>query len=686
MTIIRKFPVPAKILISLSATKAEGVAELERLLVRARDMYSINGRFLRVNVYKTYPAATQLLEKNGVSIDPGVERIDDAVFDLLFEILGEVSPKSPVLKKTSSVVDNKTKTKLPYAMNGLTQVRPDTVDTWLSKHTGPYVVSDKLDGVSFEQVCSPSGVAEAFTKGDSDMGNRISRLIPHMNVPQSVKADIAIRAEMIMKPATFHARHSKESGIGAGKKYENARNMVAGATSPKRRDLHPALKDIDVVAYELLKPRLKPSDQFKKLKQLGYTVAPHKVYKTLDSATLVKLLAERKASSSYELDGLVIAQDKVYPIATSDEAQHAVKFKYNLDDAGVQVKVLAVVWGVSKNGRMIPRINIPPTRIGGVTIDFCTGHNAYFVQHGFSKKDEKLGLPLRPIGPGAIIKVVRSGEVIPYVTEVVRGAKTPSMPTSAYKLGAANKAGASVHIMHEGQSDLSEVKKITYFFSKLDVEGLKQGTVQKLFDHGLNTILKIVKATKAQIMAADGIQERTATKLQTNMKEALAKMTLPALMDASGLFGTGMGEKRITLIFKVMPDLMERPLPGLAEEIESNVRGFSSTLARQFVAGLPKFKVWYAKLGIIAQSVKAVKPKGSAFKNETVVWTGFRNAAQELKVAEQGGTVGSGVSSRTTMLIIKDASFNSSKVAKAREIGAKVLTNAEFQAVIDKIR
>ncbi len=675
----------SKIMISLSAaTKAQGVADLEVLITRASKMYYVNGRFLKVDVAKRYPAATQILRKAGLEIDPGVEQITDEVFDLLWEVLKELKPSSKVLVRTGVVVNNATKTKLPYAMNGLDQKGPSDIDAWLAKHPGPYVVSDKLDGVSFEQVCIPGKPPEAYTKGNSDMGNRITRFLPMMNVPQKVKSDVAVRAEMIMKEKTFHAKHSKALvDDSKNKKYENPRNMVAGATSPKRKDLHPALADIDVVAYELLKPRLKPSAQLKMLETLGFKTAPHKIYKTLSATILSKLLEDRRKVSHYELDGLVVAQDKTYPIATNDDpAKHMVKFKFNNEASIVEVKVKDVVWEGSKHGKLIPRVNIPSTRLAGVTVDWATGHNAFFIANGFSKKDVKKNLPVRPVGPGATIRITRSGDVIPYIVEVVKGVKKAALPAEAHKWG---KSG--VHIFQSEKSELSAVKRITYFFSKLDVEGLKQGTVQKLYDQGLTSILKIVKAKKAQIMASEGIQDKTATKILANMQTALAKMTLPALMDASGLFGMGMGEKRVTWVLRKYPDILSRkPNADLVKLIDENVKGFSSTLAAQFVAGIPKFNKWYAKLNIKAQSLKPTKIVGKAFRDKTVAWTGFRNAAQELKVAEHGGTVGSGVSSKTSILVIKDASFTSSKVVKAKAQGIQVYTNAQFQSILDRLK
>lgn len=313
-------------------------------------------------------------------------------------------------------------------------------------------------------------------------------------------------------------------------------------------------------------------------------------------------------------------------------------------------------------------------RLKGVTIKRVTAHNAKFVQDNL-------------IGPGSIIRIVRSGDVIPFVEAVLKKSKSgkAEMPSEAWEWNA-NKVEAV--LKSRGTDSTVATKRISYFFSKLDVEGLKIGTVQKMYDAGLNTILKIVKANKAKFLAIDGIQDKTATKLVANMKTALDKMTLPALMDASGQFGQGMGEKRIKLVLKWMPNVLESKIKpkDLVAQIADQVAGFSTTLAQQFVDGLPGFNTFYARLGIKAQAIKPTKVLGKAFKGQTVVWTGFRNAAQELKVAEYGGVVGSGVSSKTTILVIKDQSFTSSKVTKAKDLGITILTNATMQARLDKVK
>ena len=50
-----------------------------------------------------------------------------------------------------------------------------------------------------------------------------------------------------------------------------------------------------------------------------------------------------------------------------------------------------------------------PVKIGGVTIQYATAHNAKYI------KDNKIGV-------GSVIQVVRSGDVIPKVHKVIKKA------------------------------------------------------------------------------------------------------------------------------------------------------------------------------------------------------------------------------------------------------------------------
>lgn len=675
MSIKRRESKQANIIISLSASEAKAIKELESLLTQAGETYHNQGKFSRVNIYADFPAAYGLLD-NEFHMPKTKIKIDDETYDVFLDELRKLKPSSKILKsvgaKVKSVKGKPPKVKLKHFMGSLDKIKPDDADEWLKKRKGPYVVGNKEDGVSIQLNFNPGKPTAAQTRGDGQVGQDISHLIPHMNIPQTLKEPMDIRGEIIMPESVFKAKWSK--AVKGKDGFENARNMVSGMVN--RKDVHPAIKDVHVVVYSVLSPRGVPSKQLAKLEKLGFNVVPHKVYKSLTAAKLAEILKLRKKKTKRAIDGLVVERDIAVAIRDGVNPEHAVAFKMVNEDDIATVPVKAVVWEESRHGNLIPRIEIDPIRLSGVTVTFATGHNAYFIENGFRYKDRKKGMPVRPIGPGAMIRITRSGDVIPHVISVEKAVRKPSMPEEVEYKYDKNK----VNIKINKKSALSKVKLITHFFVKLKVDGLQQGNVQKLYDHGLDTILKIVRAKKSDLLKVEGFKDKTATKLRDNIDKMLKVATLPTIMAASGKFGFGLGEKRFVPMIKANPKIMEKKLGSKAlREIAMETEGFSDTLSDKFVEAFPDFQKFYKRLGIKAAAIKTTKVVGAAFKDQAVAFTGVRDAEANKAIEAQGGKIVSGVSSKTTVLITKEMNSTSDKAKKARAMGIKVLSHAELR-------
>ena len=90
-----------------------------------------------------------------------------------------------------------------------------------------------------------------------------------------------------------------------------------------------------------------------------------------------------------------------------------------LSDQVVEAKVVDVIWNASKSGYLKPRVRIEPVNIGGVKIEYATGFNGNFIEEN-------------KIGVGAIIQIVRSGDVIPHIKSVTTPAEKTKMPDVPY--------------------------------------------------------------------------------------------------------------------------------------------------------------------------------------------------------------------------------------------------------------
>lgn len=631
--------------------KLNRIAQLEEWITKAKTSYYNKGTYARVNG----------------------RPVTDEIYDAWEDELRALKPKSKALTTRSKTTGRKAKVKLPFWLGSLTKVREGEkfFALWRAKYKGPWVISAKLDGYSILiEWDAQTKTHTMYTAGDDDgYGLNISHLASVLGVP-APRTSYIVRAELIIPHSLFAKYGSKD--------FENPRNAVASIAT--RTTPHAIASKAHIVAHDLLSQRLPPSKMFAKLKSLGFLVPVHKTVTTLDESLLVRQLEALKKNSKYECDGLVIAQDKAFPNPKSGDPASVVAFKLSRNAGMQQVKVTGVTWEASKLGRLSPTIQIEPTRIGGVTVTNFTGHNAFYIQHGYVLKDRKkfAGKADRPLGPGAIVNVVRSGDVIPYITEVVKPARKPDFPKD-YTWDA-----RQVNIMSNDAGDhaVSRLKLLTEFFRVIGVENLDIGIVTKMVDFGLDNVTKITKAVPARLMKIPGIQERMATKIYKNIQQKIKDVPLHVLMAASGMFGRGFGTRKIKPVLDKYPRLLNvKPTRATLVSKLLEVDGYSTKSAEAFADALPKFVKWVAANPQITYTVprKTSITASGPLVGQHVVFTGFRDKPLEALIEKAGGTVGSGVSSNTSILLVSNLSDNSTKAQKARSLGLPLMTADQFR-------
>ena len=98
-----------------------------------------------------------------------------------------------------------------------------------------------------------------------------------------------------------------------------------------------------------------------------------------------------------------------------------------------------------------------------------------------------------------------------------------------------------------------------------------------------------------------------------------------------------------------------------------------------FLKGIYPFYTFVAQNRLVilpmANSKKATNDKYSGFK---VCFTGVRDTALEESIVDGGGEICSGVSKKTTHLIVADKASTSSKTTKAHQLGIPIITIDEF--------
>ena len=585
--------------------------------------------------------------------------LSDNEYDIVKEYLAKKFPKAEVLTKVGAPISGKNKVRLPYEMPSMDKIKPDSgaLESWKKKYTGPYVLSCKLDGVSGLYTCNQKGEYKLYTRGDGTVGQDISHFIPTLNLPKIPKGT-AVRGEFIMGKSVFTGKYAAE--------FANARNLVSGIINRKSAD--EKARDLQFVTYEVIEPHIKPSEQMRLLTSQHLAVVMNRVTDTVTNQSLSDLLLDWRTSYEYEIDGIIVTNDSIYP-RVSGNPDHAFAFKMVLSDQVVEAKVVDVEWEASKNGYLKPRVRIEPIRLGGVTIEYATGFNGKFIQ------DNKIGI-------GAVIMMIRSGDVIPYIKSVTTPAEQPKMPLVPYVW---NKTHVDILLENPHEDSGVQEKNITLFFTTLEVEGLAKGTVHKLFKAGKTTVAQILQMTEADFYKIEGFQEKTAKKLFRNIHEKIAAASLLDIMVASGKLGRGLGHRKITPILEAYPDVLtSAATPQEKEARLKTIAGIGRENAREFVKNIPDFMEFMRTCGLeskIDNRETVIKDiVQGPLTGKKIVMTKVRDADIISFMTNQGGTLEDTMRKDVFALIVRSKDDKSNKTEYAEKNGIPIMTVEEFKA------
>ena len=584
--------------------------------------------------------------------------MSDAEYDILKDTIQSRYPKSKASTSIGAPV-TKNKVSLPYPMPSMDKIKPDTgaLEKWMKTYTGPYVLSAKLDGVS-GLYSTENGEAKLYTRGDGKVGQDISHLIPFLRLPTT--PNITIRLEFVVPKDTFQQKYADT--------FSNARNMVAGIVNQKKIEPE-KLADLHCVAYEVMTPVLTPSDQMKFLALENVEVVLHQFSDTLTNEQLSELLVQWRQAYTYEIDGVIAVDDKIYP-RKGGNPEHAFAFKMVLSDQVAEAHVVDVIWTASKDGYLKPRIRIQPVVLGGAKIEYATAFNAAFVA------DNKLGI-------GAIVQLVRSGDVIPHIMAVITPAAQAKMPDQPYVW---NESHVDVILENIDEDKIVQEKNIITFFKTLDVEGLGPGNIVKMMAAGFDTVPKILSMSIGDYQTVEGFKQKKSEKIYNSVQEKIQAASLPQIMVASNVFGRAIGIKRIQAVLELYPDIITSDVPS-DEKISmvTNVPGIAAKTARVFVEKLPKFAEFMRKANLenklheVPESV-AVDTSGPLY-GKTIVFTGVRDKDYMKTLESQGAKIGSTISKKTDYVIVKDLDETTSKADEARKMNIPIYQLDDFKTM-----
>lgn len=643
----------------------------------------------------------------------GNSLVDDDTYDSIKDIYEKKFGKEYV--KVGAPIGTQEKKKLPKYMGSLNKIKnKKELENWKKKNPGPYIWTEKVDGVSCLQE-----KRNLYTRGDGIIGTNISHLASAINIPRDI-GNVFVRMEIVMPKDKFEQKYKDDMA--------NARNMVSGLVNRKHFDSNTA-SDLLVLSYEYDDgTEMKQSEQLLYLEKLGYKLPYNGIIKKTDDLTIENLqtiLKDRKEMANYDIDGIVVFRDIPYRPVSGENPKNAIAFKMEGDC--VISTVEEVEWNTSKHGLLKPRVRIVPVELCGVTITWLTGFNAKFIIDN-------------NICKGCTIEVTRSGDVIPFIKDVIVPGDNADIPEGDWEwtkkkyMVLKNELGeyrrnindkdliieihgneeyyvwyddSEVDIRIKGENDEMRVQKLIAFFKKLEAKFVGESSIKKLYDTGCTTLHDFFNLSVNDICKIEGFQNKGATRIVEAIRTAITDVPLAKIAAASGIMGVGIGERKFQLVVDKHPDILEIDLPvSEMTDLVKDVGGFK-TLAVHFASRLPELRMFFEnhpEITLKKEKTRKVVKKEELMKKQvpiifddeddeiiideddrrneldgkTVVFTGFRNKEAEEMIKEYGGKVTTSVSNKTNLLVVAKRYSGNSKEVKADQLGIEVITGDEF--------
>lgn len=524
----------------------------------------------------------------------------------------------------------------------------------------------KLDGNAINMEYENGKLKQIASRGDGKIGQDYTDKL-RSKFPAFIKDFTGeIRGEAVIDQYIFDSTYKKD-GIDPNKKYTNARNFVAGALTSGNY-----IQDIDVICFEIVGYT---GNTKKQLTAWGFEV--HDFMMEFENSQLTEdnfkkiynKFALHRSSCKYQLDGIVAKMTEDIRIRIGRNDHHpfwalAIKF----ETKAVVTQTIGIEWTLGKRGQLTPVALLTPVELLGSTVQRASMYNASW-------------MVANACYPGASVSLIKSGDIIPKIVEVIQASATPyTLPT---EWNGKPVTFDGVNLMLTGFEDTDEYKamKLSNQVVALGIERVGPAACEKIAAAGLD--LKTLLSTNPdglRMLLLQSGQYKDGRDLEIILENIFALTTVE------------LWKVIYSMQYKNCGRTISKQLANWMCKVPHDFSGLEKTVVENFILSQARQEEVKELVGILLDNnVQVVKPTAPPAGLITFEMTGSPTTHAtkgefQREVESTGKCMHTSLTKDTSFLICESLAGASGKMKKAEKNGTKLITYDDFLLYLQSLK